>query len=158
MIVILKEENAMKNMKRNVCVALLVISGAIVNVGYAQTSAVKFTCTLTDQVSATDQPGDPKNTFATNTPMIYLVCDSDNVKKSQAVKAVWIAADTNNAAPANYKIDEKSTQVPDDVASNQTYTAKFSLSKPTNGWPAGTYHVDLYVDNALNQSVPFSVK
>ncbi len=148
----------MKYIKRNVCVALLVISGAVVNIGYAQTSPVKFICTLTDQVSANNQPGAPKSTFATNTPMIYLVCDSDNVKKSQAIKAVWIAADTNNAAPANYKIDEKSTQVPDDLTSAQTYTAKFSLSKPTNGWPAGTYHVDLYVDDALNQSVPFSVK
>ena len=38
-----------------------------------------------------------------------------------------------NVAPANFKIAEKNIAIPDELGSGQTFTAKFDLTKPTNG-------------------------
>jgi hypothetical protein len=137
----------------------IVLACGILNVSYADdnNSTPKFDCTLTNQVTADNQAGDAQSTFTKDTPKIYLFCSSDDVQKGQTVKSVWIAADTNNVAPPNYKIDEKSIQVPA-IADDQTYDTNFSLSKPNNGWPVGSYHVDIYVDDQLAQSVKFNVK
>jgi hypothetical protein len=143
--------------KNTIFVISMVFACIISTISYADETAPKFDCTLTDQLSANKEPGEAKSTFTKTTPMIYFVCSSSNIQKSQSVKSVWIAADTHNAAPANYKIDEKTIQVPDNFTSDQTFTANFSLSKPNNGWPAGNYHVDLYVNNQLIQSMKFNV-
>jgi len=34
----------------------------------------------------------------------------------------------------------------------------FSLSKPTKGWPVGTYRVDLYIDDKVNETAYFEVE
>jgi len=54
---------------------------------------------------------------------------------------VVIAEDTHGAAPANYKIDSV-----DLTAGALVNVANFSLSKPTAGWPVGSYRVDLFID------------
>lgn len=136
---------------------LTALSSAI-NLAYADTNTPKFDCTLTDQVSDDGKVGDKKDSFIGTTPTVYLVCQSDAVKKGEQVKASWIAADTNNVAPPNYKIDESTLNVPQDPTNGQVWTAKFSLSKPNNGWPVGTYRVDISVDGTQTQSVPFTVK
>jgi hypothetical protein len=128
-------------------------------VSYAVDNALpKFKCTLTDHELSGNRPGNSMSTFTKTTPVIYLICKSHDVEQGQTIKAVWIAVDTNNVSPANYKIAEKSTQPPNNVANFRTYTASFYLSKPTNGWPIGTYDVDLYVDNLIVQSVKFNVQ
>ncbi len=149
-----------KFMMKSGSVLFLLLSLFYFNYAYADDNAAKpkFDCTLTDQLSADKEPGDAKDTFTKDTPTLFLVCDSDDVKSGQEVKSVWIAADTNKVAPDNYKIDEKSMKVPANMGSDQTFTANFSLSKPNNGWPVGSYHVDLSVDGQLIQSFKFSVK
>lgn len=121
-------------------------------------AAPKFDCILTDTVDNAGRPGAAKNAFQQTTPLIYLICQSDQVKKGQIVKAEWIADDTHNAAPANYKIQEKSVDVSRQPTGDEVFTANFSLSKPDKGWPAGTYHVALFVDNSPLKSVNFSVQ
>ena len=34
---------------------------------------------------------------------------------------------------------------------------KFSLTKPTKGWPAGKYHVDTYLNDKLAVSPEFTI-
>ena len=65
-----------------------------------------FDCTLTNKVD-----GSKMDTFTPDTKTIYLLCQSGTVKKGESYKAVWIATDTNNVVPANYKIDEKGVGV-----------------------------------------------
>ncbi len=145
---------------QKISLTLLLTSCAIIGTSpsTAADSQSGFECTLTDQVSANDVPGGAKESFSQTTPTIYLICDSDKVSKGEQVKATWIAVDTHDVAPANYKIDEKSLTVDKDITNDQTYTANLSLSKPDKGWPAGTYRVDLYVNDKLDKSVPFNVK
>lgn len=138
------------------CLATILAATVSFSISHAATKP-QFDCTLTDKISSNDEPGDAKSTFTKTTPMIYLVCDSADVTKGQSIKAEWIAADTHNIAPANYKIDEKSLEVPATPSGDQTFKSDFSLSKPTNDWPAGSYHVDLFVDGNLIQSFKFSI-
>lgn len=142
------------------CLALLIFLSCIIYANsYADDSTPMFSCTLTDTKSADGTLGDATDKFTPDTAMIYLSCYSDAIKEGQKIKAVWIADDTNDVAPPNYVIDKKELEItPAIISADKGATANFSLSKPTKGWPVGSYHVDLYVDETLDQSVKFTVK
>lgn len=139
-----------------IALALTTISGFTVS--HAAGNLPAFKCTLTDQVDKDDNAGPAKDTYSVATPEIFLICDSANVTKGQSVKAEWIAVDTNNAAPANYKIDEKTLAVESDASDSNIWHASLSLTKPNKGWPVGSYRVDLMVNGEVDQSFKFTVK
>lgn len=114
-----------------------------------------ISCFLTD--AGDDSSMQQKEAFSTNSAMIYLLCTSDEVAEGQTVKAVWIAADTQGMAPNHYKIGEKSFEVNKNMDEKKDWTIKYSLSKPYTGWPIGQYHVDLFVDGELANSLKFQV-
>jgi hypothetical protein len=60
------------------------------------------------------------------------------------VRAVWIAEETGGIAPAGYKIDEATT-----IATPPESVGTFTLSRPPDGWAAGKYRVEFYVQDAL---------
>lgn len=139
----------MKNNVKIGAVAFAILaSSTVAGLVYAQDNnqKPKFSCVLTDQMSADKVPGDPKDTFDTKTPEIFAVCNSKDLQKGQTVTAAWIAADTHKAAPDNYKIQEKMVDVPAEAEVGKNLTFNFSLTKPTKDWPAGRYHVDIFVD------------
>lgn len=124
----------------------------------------KIETVLTDQVSADDTPGAPKDVFPTDQAKIYLAWKSSDLKSGQKIKSVWIAVDTKGVVPANYKIDEATYELNKDFKSKMLaslpggfWGGKFALSKPTAGWPVGQYRVDLYVDDTLVKSLKYSV-
>ena len=92
----------------------------------------------------------PSNEFYTDTPRIVCVGKVEGVDPGVAIKAVWIADDTGGAAPPNYKIDENSFSGGDEFSAN--------LSSPTNGWPVGRYHLEIYIRDKLAKKVPFTIK
>lgn len=94
----------------------------------------------------------PKSVYGIDTPKIFVYFDFDNVKSGSKLKGAWIC-EKSDAAPPNYKIDEATVDV--GMLAN---TGNFSLSKPTNGWPEGSYHVELSVDNKVLETVKFEVK
>jgi hypothetical protein len=63
---------------------------------------------------------------------------------SAKVRAVWIAEDTAGVVPAGYKVDEATA-----VAAPPESVGTFTLSRPADGWVAGKYRVDFYVQNVL---------
>ncbi|MDI1352974.1 MAG: DUF4189 domain-containing protein [bacterium] len=125
--------------------------------------SINLDTVITDSFSK-DSPIVAKNSFSKDTPIIYIVWKSDKLKEGQQVKIDWIADDTNNVAPANYKIDsgvltlslDMKGKMMNDLPANM-WDGKFSLSKPNNGWPLGTYHAEIFVDGDLVTKVPFSV-
>jgi hypothetical protein len=131
----------------------------VYNISYAESSSPSFSCILTDTKPSDESPGSNIDKFTADTSKIYLSCYSDHVKTGQIIKTLWIADNTNNVAPPNYVIEKKEIEITSDIISaNEGVTANFSLSKPNNGWPIGSYHVELYIDNKLDQSVKFTVK
>src|SRR4051794_9934901 len=77
-------------------------------------------------------------TFNTESPKLVASFKTSGAKNGDKVRAVWIADDVGAAAPAHTKIDEKTLSLEGD-----TNDGTFSCTKPTKGWPAGKYHVDI---------------
>ncbi|MDR3504390.1 MAG: DUF4189 domain-containing protein [Legionella sp.] len=128
---------------------------------FAETSP-QIDTILTDYAS--DNRPMPKEVFTKDTPFLYVFWKSTQLKQGQKIKSVWIAEDTNNVAPPNYKIDETELMLQlgrsgDLIAllpGNQ-WSGKFKITKPNKGWPLGKYHMDIYVDNNLVKSIKYNV-
>ncbi len=113
---------------------------------------------LTNEVAA-DNTGKSVDTFNKDTANIFVVVKSTEFKAGQKLKAVWIAEDTAGAAPNNFKVGESEVVLKStDAAPGGNWTSKFALSKPTKGWPAGKYHVELFSDGKPYKTVSFSIK
>jgi hypothetical protein len=105
-------------------------------------------------LSSTEGADETETTFAADTPKIYLSATiTDDVASGSKLTVAWISVDSGGAAPANYKIDEVSF----DVGAIDNHLDA-SLSKPNNGWPVGTYQVEIIVDGTVAETVDFSVK
>lgn len=123
--------------------------------------SIQIDTILTDKV---DPTGAVKDTFTRTTPVIYVVWKSAHLNADQVIKSVWIAEDTNNVAPPNYKINEAELKVGQTLAMKvishlpgAEWNGKFSLSKPTKDWPIGKYHVDIYIDGQLIKTLKFNI-
>jgi hypothetical protein len=101
---------------------------------------------------AVDENTKPTDTFTADVPKLYAFFRSTGTAKGDVLRGVWIADDVGAAAPANTKIDEASI-----TADQDNYFGAFSLTKPTNGWPPGSYHVDIYLGDDLATTVKFTI-
>ncbi|MBZ9679766.1 MULTISPECIES: hypothetical protein [unclassified Mesorhizobium] len=102
-------------------------------------------------LSATKDEGTPQSNFPVETPVIYVSADLVDIAPTSKITFSWVSVDSHGAAPENYTIDKVDLDV---GANNQ---ADSQLSKPTAGWPEGTYRVDLAIDGTVAESVPFSI-
>lgn len=102
---------------------------------------------------AVDSDTRPATVFAPNTPKLYAFILTEGTEKGDKARGVWIAEDTNGAAPANYKIDEAII-----TGDKDDFRGAFSMTKPNNGWPVGQYRVDVFLDDELAGSTKFQIK
>jgi hypothetical protein len=104
-----------------------------------------------DAAMARDKDTKPTDTFPADLPKLYAFWIAHGLENGDKVHGVWIADDVGDAAPKGTKIDDATL-----VYAGDNENA-FSLTKPTNGWPLGKYHVDIYINDALAKTVPFSI-
>jgi len=97
--------------------------------------------------------GDAAESFTPDTPKIYLHAGLVDMPSGTKLTSNWIAEDSHGVAPPNYKIDSVDLTVGAIVN-----VATFSLSKPTKGWPIGTYRVDLLIDGKASGEAHFKVE
>jgi hypothetical protein len=95
--------------------------------------------------------------FTPDTKNLYTVFRAKGTKDGDKIHCVLIAEDVGNAAPANTKALETTLTVEGDP-NGRDYVGDFELSKPTKGWPAGKYHVEIYVNDELATKVSFAIK
>jgi len=98
-----------------------------------------------------DTGTEAQQSFAADTPKIVLHVELKSPTVGAKIEGAWIAVKTD-AAPANYKIDAATVTV-----DNDQDEAKFALSKPDAGWPAGTYQVEVRYEGNLEKTIPFTV-
>lgn len=94
----------------------------------------------------------PTTTFATDAAMVVARVKTEGAQKDDQLRAVWVADDVGEAAPANATIEETDATLDGDIQNG-----KFSISKPAKGWPAGKYHVEFYANGKLATSVNFTI-
>jgi hypothetical protein len=93
---------------------------------------------------STSTAGEPMNIVSAEALQIVVRWRVRREHGSAKVRAVWIAEDTAGIVPADYKIDEATA-----IATPPESVGTFTLSRPTDGWAAGKYRVEFYVQNAL---------
>jgi hypothetical protein len=140
---------------RMACITLALAS---INLGHAQSMILpNFECTMTNKLDNFNWPGVAQADFAHGDKKIYLICDSDNAVTGDSIKAVWIA-DHTNRLPPHYIIAVRNHRVYKPAHGDQISEANLSIVKPSCKWPAGVYHVQLYVNGIEDKSYPFIIK
>jgi hypothetical protein len=102
---------------------------------------------------AKDKDTKPATTFSADIPKLYAFFRSKGTEKGDKLRGVWIAEDVGDAAPKQTKIDEATL-----TADEDDFYGAFSLTKPTKGWPAGKYKVEIYLGDELATTAKFSIK
>jgi len=102
---------------------------------------------------AFDQDGENVTTTFSPTDVFFAVADLANAPQGTQVEALWIAV---NAADTEPNL-EFQTQMLDITEESFTGTIYFQLSND-EGWPAGQYKVDLYLNGTLAQTAEFNVQ
>jgi hypothetical protein len=102
---------------------------------------------------AYDEFGEDQATMFAPSDVIYAVADVKNAPLGTIVDAKWIAVDVEGEEP-DLLFQEQSFEVEEDPFSGTIF---FQLINDGD-WPAGAYKVELYLDDALMQSVEFNVE
>jgi len=105
----------------------------------------------TDLVLSDSADGAAKSVFNPQTPKLFLRGKLADVPNGSKLKGDWIAEKTK-VAPPNYRIDGTELKVGPLIN-----TVRFSMTKPTAGWPEGDYRVDLFIDGKAATQVKFKV-
>lgn len=137
---------------------LILLFGLCAVVTAAHATLPTFQCTLTDRGRANNDRGITNKTFHRNSEQIFLICDSDNVRRGDSIRAVWIADDTYCSEWDNTLLKQTKRVVRTDLNALDLYKTIFSLDRPCNGWPTGTYHVRLYINNIEGDDYRFTIR
>jgi hypothetical protein len=101
----------------------------------------------------------PTDRFEATTPVVHVTYKTKDLPKNGDVYVIaWIAEDVGDAAPPNTVIATLNEEVKDVVAATQNYVVNSRLTKPTNGWPAGSYRVEIKLGEGLLTTARFSIQ
>lgn len=95
---------------------------------------------------------DEKGVFAPDSPKVfavYRVIAGQGTK----VKASWFAEKVAGLEPKTKLAENETT-----FSSKGEFIGSFNCSKPPQGWPVGTYAVNLYMDGVLKKTLAFRVE
>lgn len=86
--------------------------------------------------------------FRSDVPNIFIRWRAENLPVNGTIRVAWIAEDVGDVAPANFIVDENEAPV-----TEPNFSARFTLSRPKDGWAAGKYRVEVYLNDELLQTV-----
>jgi hypothetical protein len=96
---------------------------------------------------------DEKGVFAPNAPRVFTVYRVVVTGSGSKVRAVWFAEKVEGLE-AKTKLAENESTFP----AKGEYIGSLSCTKPPQGWPIGTYTVQLYLDGSLRKTLGFRVE
>lgn len=110
--------------------------------------------TLSNTRTSFDQDGaQPSSTFSAF-DTVYVVSDLSNGVAGNVITSRWYAENVDGLDP-NFLLDEADINVTEESFDGTVY---FFFEPPTDGWPAGTYKVEVLFNGALSATVNFSVQ
>lgn len=107
---------------------------------------------LTVEVSG-DPAGGLHTEFKPTVAHIYVRWHGHDLPKDAIVKIVWVAEDVGDLVEPNFVIDETES-----VAAVPNASARFTLSRPPDGWAEGKYRVEFYVNDELVETVKVTIE
>ncbi|MEP6809593.1 MAG: hypothetical protein ABI992_05070 [Chthoniobacterales bacterium] len=102
---------------------------------------------ITLEVAAV-RDGKPTTTFSSDAPNIYVNWHGEHLKPYSMARVAWVVEDVGDVAEPNFVVDENETEV-----TGHEFGARFTLSRPKDGWAEGKYRLELYLDDQLMQKV-----
>jgi hypothetical protein len=96
--------------------------------------------------------GEPATDFRSDAANIFVRWKGAHLPLGDTVRVAWVAEDVGDIAPANFIVDQTTT-----IVDASETGVQFTLSRPKDGWAAGKYRVDLYLDDSLVQSVKVTI-
>ncbi len=132
---------------------LSILLAAIVLIA-AQLACAVGEPTFSNVRTAKDQDGtQPSTTFGV-TDTIYVVGDLANGVAGNQITSRWYAENVPGVDP-NFFIDEAVVDVTEETFNGTIY---FFFEPPTDGWPTGTYKVEVYFNGVPTGTVNFTVQ
>lgn len=110
--------------------------------------------TLSNVRTAKDENGDQTTSVFATTDTIYVVGDISNGKQGNVISSKWMVSSVKGY-DAGYVIDSVDLTLDKDQSS---YSVNFYFAPPTDGWPAGSYKVEVSYNGVLNSTVEYTVK
>ncbi len=95
---------------------------------------------------------DEKGVFAPDAPKVFAVYRVI-VGQGTKVKASWFAEKVAGLEPKTKLAENETT-----FSSKGEFIGSFYCSKPPQGWPVGSYSVNLYMDGVLRKTLGFRVE
>ena len=99
-----------------------------------------------------ERDGLPRTEFKSDAPQIFIRWSGVNLPVDESVRVAWIAEDVGDLAPANFVVDEMETTI-----ETAEFGARFTLSRPKDGWAAGKYRVEVYLGEELVQKLNVTI-
>jgi hypothetical protein len=101
---------------------------------------------------------DPTDRFEADAPVVHMLYKTTDLpKKGDVYKMQWIAEDVGAAAPKNTVIATLNKEVSDVVPGTETYVVTCRLTKPTKGWPLGSYRIEVKLGDKLVTTARFTI-
>jgi hypothetical protein len=101
---------------------------------------------------AKERDGESTTSFRSDAPNIYVHWQGANLSKGSVVRVAWIAEDVGEVADPNFIVDETETEIISPESG-----ARFTLSRPSDGWATGKYRLEVYLDDVLIEKVAVSI-
>jgi len=130
------------------CYIVIILLGVSSSVNAAHLVSIAI-CETVTKIGTT--PVGIKNKFSPLTPNIHAVAVLKDLKRGTKIKGSWIAV--NTIKPPNYQIHFEENLVKKDGNAK----VHFSIPRPAKGWASGNYRFDLYINNNLFYTAPFSI-
>ncbi len=94
----------------------------------------------------------PPTIFQSDAPNIYVCWQGENLPTNSTVRIAWVVEDVGDLVEPNFIVDETETDItaPD-------FSARFTLSRPSDGWAAGKYRLELFLDEVLVKKVAVTI-
>lgn len=102
---------------------------------------------------AKEREGEAATEFRSNTPELFVRWSGENLPLETQVRIVWIAEDVGDVAEPNFVVDETRATI-----DRPDYAARFTLSRPKDGWAPGKYRVELYLNDNLAAKVAVTIR
>ncbi|MGI9089090.1 MAG: hypothetical protein ACR2HH_15330 [Chthoniobacterales bacterium] len=104
-------------------------------------------------IPSKEHDGEFTTGFRTNAPNIFVRWTGENLPVGSHVRVAWVVDNVGEIAPENFIIDQNETTVTD-----PKYGAQFTLARPKDGWAAGKYRVELYLDDKLLDTAKVTIR
>jgi hypothetical protein len=92
--------------------------------------------------------GEPVTQFRAHAPGIFVRWSGEDLPVRSVVRIAWIAEDVGDLVEPNFVVDETETEI-----TAPEFGGRFTLSRPPDGWAPGKYRLELYLGDALLETV-----